>query len=213
MKRRELLKNLGLGVGAITLTPAVSSLLHSCSDGTSWKPIFFSKDQIILLSNLTELIIPSDDEVPGAKELNLTKFIDLYVINMMEAKQQSLLKKAFDCFVENCLSESNNSNINQITNEDLESRLKYFFKDKADTHKSWNSEFYKYSRDFETNQTNPPVVALSYNFLNTIRRLTITSFKWSETIGEKVLAYNPIPGRQVGCVDLNEATGGKAWSP
>ena len=213
MKRRELLKNLGLGVGAITLTPAVSSLLHSCSDGTIWNPVFFSKDQITVLSNLTELIIPSDDEVPGAKELNLTKFIDLYVINMMEAKQQNLLKKAFDCFVENCLSESNNSNINQITNEDLESRLKYFFKDKADTHKSWNSEFYKYSRDFETNQTNPPVVALSYNFLNTIRRLTITSFKWSETIGEKVLAYNPIPGRQVGCVDLNEATGGKAWSP
>ena len=70
-----------------------------------------------------------------------------------------------------------------------------------------------YQRDFESNKTNPPVVALSYNFLNTIRRLTITSFKWSETIGEKVLAYNPIPGRQVGCVDLNEATGGRAWSP
>ncbi len=213
MKRRELIKNLGLGVGAITLTPAVSSLLHSCSDGTTWKPVFFSKDQIILLSNLTELIIPSDDEVPGAKELNLTKFIDLYVINMMEAKQQNLLKKAFDCFVENCLSESNNSNVNQITNEDLESRLKYFFKDKVSSHKSWNSDFYKYSRNFESNQNNPPVVALSYNFLNTIRRLTITSFKWSETIGEKVLAYNPIPGRQVGCVDLNEATGGRAWSP
>lgn len=213
MKRRELIKNLGLGVGAITLTPAVSSLLHSCSDGTTWKPVFFSNDQIILLSNLTELIIPSDDEVPGAKELNLTKFIDLYVINMMEAKQQNLLKKAFDCFVENCLSESNNSNVNQITNEDLESRLKYFFKDKVSSHKSWNSDFYKYSRDFESNQNNPPVVALSYNFLNTIRRLTITSFKWSETIGEKVLAYNPIPGRQVGCVDLNEATGGRAWSP
>ena len=103
--------------------------------------------------------------------------------------------------------------INQITNEDLESRLKYFFKDKVDSHKSWNSDFYKYSRDFESNQNNPPVVPLSYNFLNTIRRLTITSFKWSETIGEKVLAYNPIPGRQVGCVYLNEATGGRAWSP
>ena len=83
MKRRELLKNLGLGVGAITITPAVSSLLHSCSDGTSWKPVFFSKDQIILLSNLTELIIPSDDEVPGAKELNLTKFRSFIISTMM----------------------------------------------------------------------------------------------------------------------------------
>ena len=43
MKRRQLLKNLGIGVGAITLTPAVSSLLHSCSDGTSWILFFLIK--------------------------------------------------------------------------------------------------------------------------------------------------------------------------
>ena len=78
-----LLKNLGLGVGAITLTPAVSSLLHSCTDGTSWNPVFFNKSQIKLLLNLTEQIIPSDDKIPGAKELNLIKFIDLYILNMI----------------------------------------------------------------------------------------------------------------------------------
>ena len=73
MKRRQLIKNLGLSFGAITITPAVSSLLHSCSDGTSWNPVFFSKSQIILLTNLTELIIPSDEKVPGAKELQFNK--------------------------------------------------------------------------------------------------------------------------------------------
>jgi|TARA_B100001093_G_scaffold145394_1_gene138058 hypothetical protein len=213
MKRRQLLKNLGLGVGAITLTPAVSSLLHSCSDGTSWNPVFFSKSQIKLLSNLTELIIPTDDKIPGAKELNLIKFIDLYILNMMNDKEKRLLKISLDSFIEDCLKENNYSKMEDITESNLESSLKYFYKDQSSMQRSWNTEYNKFSREFDNDKLIPPTKALSYRFLNTIRSLTITSFKWSETIGEKVLAYNPIPGRQVGCVDLQEATGGRAWSP
>jgi hypothetical protein len=213
MKRRQLLKNLGLGVGAITLTPAVSSLLHSCSDGTSWNPVFFSKSQIKLLSNLTELIIPTDDKIPGAKELNLIKFIDLYILNMMNDKEKRLLKISLDSFIEDCLKENNYSKTEDITESNLESSLKYFYKDQSSMQRSWNTEYNKFSREFDNDKLIPPTKALSYRFLNTIRSLTITSFKWSETIGEKVLAYNPIPGRQVGCVDLQEATGGRAWSP
>ena len=26
------------------------------------------------------------------------------------------------------------------------------------------------------------------------------------------MAYNPVPGKQIGCVDLNEATKGVVWS-
>ena len=210
MKRRQLLNNLGLGVGAITLTPAVSSLLHSCSDGTSWNPVFFSKSQIKLLSNLTELIIPTDDKIPGAKELNLIKFIDLYILNMMNDKEKRLLKISLDSFIEDCLKENNYSKMEDITESNLESSLKYFYKDQSSMQRSWNTEYNKFSREFDNDKLIPPTKALSYRFLNTIRSLTITSFKWSETIGEKVLAYNPIPGRQVGCVDLQEATGGRA---
>ena len=42
--------------------------------------------------------------------------------------------------------------------------------------------------------------------------MTVNAFKTNEFIGEEVLAYAPIPGEQKGCVDLMEATGGKAWS-
>ena len=63
---------------------------------------------------------------------------------------------------------------------------------------------------FENN--NITIEALSFNFINTIRQLTITAFKGSEYIGENVLIYRPIPGEQKGCVDLEETTGGRAWS-
>mgnify|MGYP007000403417 len=49
-------------------------------------------------------------------------------------------------------------------------------------------------------------------FVFQLRSMTINAFKTNEYIGEKVLAYLPIPGQYNGCVDLNETTGGKAWS-
>ena len=48
-------------------------------------------------------------------------------------------------------------------------------------------------------------------FAGQLRSLTVSAFKTSEFIGENVLAYAPVPGEQRGCVDLMEATGGKAW--
>ena len=53
---------------------------------------------------------------------------------------------------------------------------------------------------------------LSTEIIQELRTLTVNAFKFSEYVGENVLAYSPIPGEQRGCVDLNETTGGKVWS-
>ena len=45
-----------------------------------------------------------------------------------------------------------------------------------------------------------------------LRNSSVWAYKTSELIGETVLAYAPIPGKQQGCISLDEATGGKAWS-
>ena len=49
-------------------------------------------------------------------------------------------------------------------------------------------------------------------FAEQLRSFTISAFKTSEYIGENVMAYLPVPGQYKGCVSLDEATGGKAWS-
>ncbi len=45
MKRREALKNIGLSLGAITMSSTVISLIHSCSKGATWNPKFFSVEE------------------------------------------------------------------------------------------------------------------------------------------------------------------------
>jgi len=51
-----------------------------------------------------------------------------------------------------------------------------------------------------------------YNYLIQIRSLTLNAFRLNEYIGEKVLAYDPIPGERKVCLDLKKITGGKRWS-
>jgi len=51
-----------------------------------------------------------------------------------------------------------------------------------------------------------------FAFANNLRGLTIWGYKASEYVGEEVLAYLPVPGEYIACGDVQELTGGKAWS-
>ena len=211
MNRRKALKNLGLSLGTITLSPAVLSLLQSCKNDLDWNPVFFNSNQVSIVSELTDLIIPSGDDIPGSKELNLIKFIDLYIYNISNKKEQDLLKKSMDAFLSDCLIRSNKNNVDNLERNDLDSSLEYYFKIKNSSHSKWRQAYNK-NKDQDIVNKSDLNEAFSFNFLNTIRQLTITAFKGNEYIGENVLAYVPIPGQQKGCVDLQETTGGKAWS-
>ena len=52
---------------------------------------------------------------------------------------------------------------------------------------------------------------LVFASLKGLRDSTVWAYKTSKEIGEKVLAYDPVPGMQKGCIPLSE-TNGKAWS-
>ena len=211
MNRRKALKNLGLSLGTITLSPAVLSLLQSCKNDLDWNPVFFNSNQVNIVSELSDLIIPSGDDIPGSKELNLIKFIDLYIHNISNKKEQDLLKKSMDAFLSDCLIKSNKNNVDNLERNDLDTSLEYYFKIKNSSHSKWRQAYNK-NKDQNIENKTDLNEAFSFNFLNTIRQLTITAFKGNEYIGENVLAYVPIPGQQNGCVDLQETTGGRAWS-
>ena len=211
MNRRKALKNLGLSLGTITLSPAVLSLLQSCKNDLDWNPVFFNSNQVNIVSELSDLIIPSGDDIPGSKELNLIKFIDLYIHNISNKKEQDLLKKSMDAFLSHCLIKSNKNNVDNLERNDLDTSLEYYFKIKNSSHSKWRQAYNK-NKDQNIENKTDLNEAFSFNFLNTIRQLSITAFKGNEYIGENVLAYVPIPGQQKGCVDLQETTGGRAWS-
>lgn len=213
MNRRKAIKNLGLSLGTISLTPAVLSLLQSCQNDLDWKPVFFDSNQIKFISEITNLIIPSSEEVPGSNELNLIRFIDLYISNVRNNDDQIFIKSSLDSFIENYYNKSNKNSLTNYDIEELDEILKYYFKSDVSKQELWSSDFNKIKNSIlDGSIESSSNDALSFYFLKTIRDLTITAFKGSEYIGKNILVFRPVPGQQKGCVDLLETTNGRAWT-
>ena len=77
MKRRTALKV--ITAGPTQLAVAQHHLIPLAPAPESYKPQFFTPEQMEMLDQLTEMIIPADDHSPGAREAKVGLFIDLIV--------------------------------------------------------------------------------------------------------------------------------------
>ena len=214
MDRRKALKTIGCGTGAITLTPAVVGIFHSCQNNSSnFVPEYFDKNQFAIVSQLMELILP-ESEIPGAINLKLPEFLDGYIYTIYSKKVQKKISLGLDSFIEVSLFDSGKSDANKLTSEDLDFQLAKYLKADFKKNSSWKKQNSDYQKALKNKRESPklPKEALAYGFANQLRSLSITAFRTNEYIGENILAYAPIPGEQRGCVDLMETTGGKIWS-
>jgi len=190
MDRRKALKNIGNGIGAIAVTPAVVSLFQSCQTSATYNPLFIPKDDFKIISNLMEMIIPKTD-IPGAIELKLPEFVDAYIDAVWDEEEKTDFTQTWEVFISASTKAAEKENENDLSAADWDAQLAKYLKPGNDI---------------------PADEILASQFVNQLRSLTVNAFKTNEFIGEEVLAYAPIPGEQKGCVDLMEATGGKAWS-
>ncbi len=189
MDRRNALKNIGKGLGTITITPSILNLFQSCQNSTTLNTVFFNKEQFLVVSKLMEIIIP-ETETPGAISLKLPEFIDAYIYNVIDEDNISsnkILKDGLNKFIDLVKSKTKKEEINKISLKEWEDQLKKIL----------------------ISEGNSDIITIA---IKDIRKLTVGAYKINEFVGEKLMAYNPVPGQQKGCVDLNEASGGLVWS-
>ena len=211
MNRRNALKKIGIGTGAISVSPAIVSIFQSCQNNTGKLTlIHFSNDEFSIVSKLMDLILPKTD-IPGAIELKLPEFLDGYIDLILPESRKKELSEGLDKFVSIALKDSQKKKSSKLDSADLDKQLTKYLKADVNEQKKWDDQFNQF-RNLKNKKTEIPPKAFAYNFIKELRSLSIIAFRTNEYIGEQVLAYAPIPGEQRGCVDLNEATGGKLWS-
>ena len=170
MNRRDLLKKGVYGLAGVTLSSTLISTLQSCSSIEKYSPLYFSKTEFSLLSNIIDFLIPKT-ETPGALDMKVPQFIDIIISETY-----------------------NNESKNNFSN-----KLKLLIED----FKSNNielSDYYSIKSKF-VNDFNKKTHLEIYN---QIRDLTVWGFKTSKEIALNVLNYNPIPGYQLGCIDIDK---------
>ncbi|TGV03511.1 gluconate 2-dehydrogenase subunit 3 family protein [Flavivirga rizhaonensis] len=200
MNRREVLKGLGLTLGYTIATPSIMSLLQSCNTEVKlWIPKLLSVDEGIVLKNLIDIMLPKTEITPGALDVNVPEFIDLYVYEVYEDDMQYKFKKGISTIIKalNIPEEG----VSLLEHKDYDALLTKYLKVSKKQRLIYENENDKKNED-----------ATIFNALIDLRNTSVWVYKTSQQIGEHVLAYDPIPGTQIGCVSLEESTGGKAWS-
>lgn len=203
MNRRHALKNLGLSIGYTIATPTIVTMLQSCkTEDKLWTPTFFTIDEGVVVKNLIDLILPKTQNTPGALDVNVPEFLDLYIFKTYSEKRQKRYKKGLAAILKTLpITEKG---VDDLKTEDYDNVLAKYLK----TNKQQQMAYRKYNAENDAKNED----ALIFQALDNIRGAAIWAFKTSEQIGKNVLAYDPVPGAQKGCIPLSEATGGKAWS-
>ncbi|MDB9899460.1 MAG: hypothetical protein C7M88_08255 [Candidatus Arcticimaribacter sp.] len=213
MQRRTALKNIGLSFGALTLSSTVVSLFESCQTGAAaWSPEFFTAEQAGFVSKVIDVMLPTTI-TPGANDLNLTQFMDGYMQYVASPEDRTFAQMALPIVSKLTLEAAGKTKADDITNEDIDIQLNRFLRADEATQEARGKALDVWAEATENGETLViPEEGAAQAMINSLRRLAIFSFKNSEVIGETVLAYAPVPGEQKGCISVEEATGGRAWS-
>lgn len=211
MDRRAALRNIGLSAGFIAVTPTLISLMQSCSKKEymmDWTPELLTADEAKALDQIVDLIIPETD-IPGAKALHVPMLIDKYATHVASAEEAGMFKTGAGMILVE-LGVNEDKPVDEVTTEAYDALLAKYLKLPKEKQMEYRNQMY--APEALENPESIPQEVIVFNFLASIRDLTILGYKSTEYIGENVLAYQPVPGEQIGCAPVNTLTGGKAWS-
>jgi hypothetical protein len=93
MKRREILKNLVLGSGAMVALPSWANAWSGADISTSG---IFTKTQASILNSIAGTFIPEGKQEPGAVGLEVDKYLDRLIADCYEEEDQDKVKAGID---------------------------------------------------------------------------------------------------------------------
>ncbi len=206
MKRRDVIKGLGLTFGYAVAAPSVLGMLESCSGKELvWESVFLNDKEKHYTKHLVDIILPVTD-TPGGLEVNLPQFIDMMIQDMFKPDEKELFRDGSDIFSQRFQDKfkkeigfSNRDEMAQIFAD-------YFNLVTEDQSKVLQRQEMRLSDISESEIDDYKM----YYCLIQVRKLSLFGFFTSEKIGKEVLSFDPIPGRYDPCIPVSEV--GNAWT-
>ncbi len=208
MDRRTALKNLTKALGYTVTIPTISHMLSSCKTETnSWTPHFLSKEEKHIVTHLADIILPTT-ATPGALDVNVPQFLDLMYHDIENAANKKLFRDGAAIFSRKFMETFNLEAING-DKENFVLLLSNYFNISSEASKIILNRQRLRIKNIKKDELENYKL---YKFLLSVKRYTLFGYFTSEKIGENILAYDPIPGVQKGCISVDKATSGKVYA-
>lgn len=231
---------MGYSVAAPTLISIVHSC--KTETPVDWIPDFFSPQEGHVLKLMVDIFLPKTDSPSASElnvHLFIDGMADKVMYSESEflalplAKQnienieeryddtgyfirhsRDFLRTAMKAFIAKSKGMSDKEDVLDLNEQDLTLALESVNEIYYAQKETRDEVLQAYVKGLFSNDTPPPLNEdqLSCVFVDSIRDMTIMGYKTTEFIGENVLSYQPIPGEYIACGDLEELTGGKAYS-
>lgn len=179
MERREALRLTGTILGGSIIGSQV--FLSGCSVPKE-RSNLLTDDDVLLLDEISETILPDSEQSPGAKAAHVAHFMKTMVNDCYDQKETAI-------FIEG---------LETIDKAALNAHEKAFLDLSAEQRLELLSKF-----DMEARKSR---LVNKLHFFTMIKELTILGYFTSEPGATKALRYNPIPGRFDGCIPYNGET-------
>lgn len=178
MNRREAIQRVTFLLGGTMI--GTQAILHSSCKPTPKSEGYFTSDQLVLLNEIGETILPATD-TPGAKEADVASFIAIIVADCYSDEEQQTFTSGLKEFETRCRKEYGK----KFTNLKEEERLSFL--------SELDQEHIQYMK--KKKKEDPA------HYFRMFKELTLAGYFTSEPGATKFLNYNPAPGRYDGCTN------------
>ncbi len=184
MDRKGFLQQLTLLGGCTLMAPTV--LLQSCRvEPRIWSNL--SAKDIALLDELGETILPKTDGQPGAKEMEIGKYVVEVVTACLSPEDRDTFLYGLTSIDANSIADFGRPF------EDLDEEDRYgILKALQDEAVAFNEK--------QQGKLEPEI-----HYFSLLKELVVTGYFTSKTVMTEVFDYHPVPGKYEGCVDFDVA--------
>lgn len=197
LTRRDLLQRASFVLGYAVTGSAAAALLSGCDvDMTStWTPRLFDAQQALTVRTMADHLLPATT-TPGAADLHVERFIDTALEGFASADDRRAFLEGLDEFNARCQTMFGQPFVG-LTSDERDQVFRYYDAQSPPIAPNvWGGQI--------SDTVDPPA------FYRHFKQLALVGYFASETVGETLLAYDPIPGGFIACMPLSDV--GKAWS-
>ncbi len=205
MERRELLKMIAVLTGAAFVGGDV--FISGCKTQDKQKT-FFTTDEIALLDDVGETIIPATD-TPGAKAAQVGALMSVMVADCYTKDQQKAFKQGLASLNENCEKATGKSFV-EASPEQRHQFLLSLEKEASTFNKDANEKERPLKEKYTQNGQMYEFVPTPKHYYTMMKQLTLLGFFTSKTGMTETLRHIPVPGRYDGDAAYTKAD--KAWA-
>ena len=189
MNRRDALSLLSGAAAGILAVPSL--LLSGCRNDTgTYAYAFFTPEEITLLEQVAETILPATPDSPGAKEAQVGAFMDVFVADCLDPEDGNLLRRGLQQLDQRCREQEGQPflRLSAARQHDLLVAL--------------DMEAEAYQEALQPGE--------SPHYFRLLKGLALLGYFTSEPGATQGLRYVPVPGKYEG--DIPYVQGEKAWA-